>query len=112
VKAARKMPPEATPAPPSAAKRSDVTVHGFGFEFTDLVWDSRAMHSVPHYLCPEIQAGLVDHGPHWTCRICNTGATGASAEEAFAGAYRALDARVDRLTAVLNLVHERSGITT
>lgn len=89
-----------------------VTVRGFEFRYTDLVWDSRTMYHVPHYVCPEIDAGLVYHGAHWSCRICATAGAGDTAEQAFGAAYRALDTRVDRLTTILNIIHARGAITS
>jgi hypothetical protein len=90
-----------------------ITVHGLPFAFTGLAWDSRAMHHAPRYVCRDIEAELVSLcGGDWSCRIHGTGGTGDSAEAAFVAAYRALDARVDRLTQTLNRIYEMTGIAT
>lgn len=100
------------PPPPTLPGESNVTVHGFVFEARGHVWDSRAMANVPHYVSAPIHGELTFHGSHWSCRICQAGGTGDTAEQAMSAAYRALDAKVDGLTTVLNAIHERGGITT
>lgn len=99
------------PPPPTMPSDPYVTVHGFVFGASGHVWDSRSMANVPRYVCSPIHGELVNHGAHWSCTLCQSGGTGDTAELAMAAAYRALNARVDRLTGVLNAIHERGGVT-
>jgi hypothetical protein len=66
------------------------------------------MANVPQYVCEPIHGELTYHGAHWSCRLCQAGGTGDTAELAMAAAYRALDAKSDLLTGVLNSIYERS----
>lgn len=96
------------PPPPPLPSEQGVTVHGFVFEYRSHVWDSRYMANVPRYVCTEIHGELTNHGPHWSCTLCQAGGAGDTADQAMTAAYRKLDEKADRLTAVLNAVYERT----
>jgi hypothetical protein len=96
------------PPPPTFPSEPHVTVHGFVFESRGHVWDSRHMANVPRYVCAEVHGELTNHGPHWSCSLCQAGGTGETAEQAMSAAFRALDAKQERLVVVLNAVFERT----
>lgn len=91
-----------------------VLVHGFDFEFRRYAWNHTELHdSVRVWVCADLKAELFQFGhDSWGLHMHRGNGTGRTAEEAFQKAYTSLDEKVDEMTRILNLVHEKSGLKT
>jgi hypothetical protein len=94
---------------------AEPALHVHGFEFTHAgYWPNHRTpaEDAPAWVCKELKSELIRYGhDSWGIRMHRAEGTGYTAAEAFAAAYRKLDAKADEMTLILNAVHERSGIT-